>query len=407
VARSLWHYDRRKHRFRLPHDAQAEVTMSDYKLFSGDSHVSEPPDLWTQRIDRKYAYRAPYVETREKDGKRQDFMIYEGFPPHPVSIGLAAAAAGTDGDKGQFQVRANKYADALPGGWDPVARLRDQDIDGVDGEVLHPTLGFRMFWLRDPNLQHAVFRAYNDWLADYISHDRRRLVGLALITIEDIGAAVAEIRRAAKAGHKGIMIALAPPAERPYSHPMYDPVWAEAQEHGLPVVLHAITGAQESRLSIAYWNPDMTIYPVVRHQEAERSFAHILCSGVLERFPKLRVISAENGIDWIPASLARMDRAMTFGTRALQVEVWPTKLSLKPSEYFRRQCYVGFIDEPEAVPMRHSIGLDNLMWASDYPHFASTWPKSQDFVAKATADVTPAEKRKLVRDNALAVFNVT
>ena len=380
--------------------------MADYKLFSGDSHVSEPPDLWTKRIDRKYSYRAPYVETREKDGRRQDYMIYEGFPPHPVSVGLAAAAGSKDGDKGNFQIRASRYEDALPGGWDPAARLKDQDIDGVDGEVLHPTLGFRMFWLSDPELQRAVFRAYNDWLGDYISHDRKRLVGLALISIQDIAEAVKEIERAAKLGHKGVMIALSPPADRPYSSLEYDPIWAKAQDLGLPIVLHAITGHDESRLSIAYWNPAMTIYTALRHQEAERTLAYLICSGVLERFPRLKFITAENGIDWIPPSLVRLDRAMSSGTRSLQVDVWPTKLTLKPSEYFRRQVFVGFIDEPEAVPMRHEIGVENLMWASDYPHFASTWPKSQEFIAKATAGVDAAEKRKLVRDNSLRIFNL-
>lgn len=377
----------------------------DYKLFSGDSHVSEPPDLWQKRIDRKFSYRAPYVEAREKDGKLQDFLIYEGFPPHPVSIGLAAAA-GTDGDKSGFQIRASKYSEALPGGWDPAARLKDQDIDGVDGEVLHPTLGFRMFWLHDPELQRAVFRAYNDWLAEYAGHDPRRLVGLALISVHDVAEAVKEIRRAAKLGHRGIMIALSPPASRPYSLPDYDPLWAAAQDLGMPVVLHAITGHAESRLAIAYWNPEMLIYPVLIHHEAERTLAQLLCSGVLERFPKLRLVTAENGMDWIPQGLARMDRAMTFGTRALQVNVWPTKLSLKPSEYFKRQVYVGFIDEPEAVPMRNDIGVDNLMWASDYPHFASTWPKSMEFVTKATQGVAAGDKRKLVRDNTLKVFSL-
>jgi uncharacterized protein len=380
--------------------------MADYKLFSGDSHVSEPPDLWIKRIDRKYSYRAPYVETREKDGRRQDFMIFEGFPPHPVSVGLAAAAGGKDGDKTQFQVRASRYEDALPGGWDPVARLKDQDIDGVDGEVLHPTLGFRMFWLRDADLQRAVFRAYNDWLGDYISHNRQRLVGLALISVQDAAEAVREIERAAKLGHKGIMIALSPASDRPYSSLQYDPIWATAQGLGLPIVLHAITGSEESRLAIAYWDPAMMLFPVVRHHEAERTLAHLICSGVLERFPRLKLVSAENGIDWFPPFIARMDRAMNAGTRGLQVNIWPTKLSLKPSEYFRRQVFVGFIDEPEAVPMRHDIGIGNLMWASDYPHFASTWPKSQEFVAKATAGIDAAEKRNLVRDNSLRVFNM-
>jgi len=376
--------------------------MADYKLFSGDSHVSEPPDLWLKRIHRKFSYRAPYVETREKDGRRTDYMIYEGFPPHPVSIGLASAASN---DKSQFQVRASKYADALPGGWDPVARLKDQDIDGVDGEVLHPTLGFRMFWLKDPELQRAVFRAYNDWLGDYISHDRRRLVGLALISIEDPAEAVKEIERAAKLGHKGLMIALSPPADRPYSLPLYDPIWAAAEALGLPIVLHAITGSGESRLAIAYWDPAMALFSVLRQHEAERTLAHLICSGVLERFPKLKLVSAENGIEFIPSFLARLDKAMGASLRSLQVNAWP-KLELKPSDYFRRQVFVGFIDEPEAVPMRHEIGVGNLMWASDYPHFASTWPKSQDFVAKATAGVDAAEKKKLVRDNSLRVFNL-
>jgi predicted TIM-barrel fold metal-dependent hydrolase len=380
--------------------------MPDYKLFSSDSHVSEPPDLWTKRIDRQFLFRAPFVEMRERDGKRQDYMIYEGFPPHPVSIGLAAAVVHKEGGKAEFHLRANKYEDALPGGWDPAARLKDQDLDGVDGEVLHPTLGFRLFWLRDGDLQRAVFRSYNDWLGDYISHDRRRLIGLALISIHDVGAAVMEIERAANIGHKGLMIALSPPAGRPYSLPEYDPIWAKAQELKLPIVLHALTGAEESRLGLAYWNPEMVLYPILRHHEMYRTLAHLILSGVLQRFPQLRFVSAENEIGWIPQALARMDQAMSFATRALGINVWPTQLLMKPSEYFRRQVFVGFIDEPEAIPMRHEIGVDALMWASDYPHFASTWPKSQEFVAKATAGMDPAERRKLVRNNALRVFNL-
>ncbi len=379
------------------------MTSGPFKLFSGDSHVSEPPDLWTSRIDRKYRYRAPYVEMRERDGQTQDYLIYEGFPPHPVSIGLASAAA-PSGSKEQF--RANKYSDALPGGWDPVARLKDQDLDGVDGEVLHPTLGFRMFWLVDHDLQRAVFRAYNDWLGEFVSHDPKRLAGLALISVTDIPEAVNEIRRAARLGHNGIMVALSPQSGVPYSHAMYDPIWAEAQALDLPVVFHAITGAAESRLSIAYWNPEMTLFPALRHQEAERTLAHLICSGVLERFPKLKVVTAENGIDWIPSSVKRMDRAVNLGTRALQVNVWPTRLSLRPSEYFRRQVYVGFIDEPEAVPMREEIGVANLVWASDYPHFASTWPKSVEFVEKVTAGVAANDKQSMVRDNGRRLFNM-
>src|SRR6266536_2662131 len=125
--------------------------MADYKIFSADSHVSEPGDLWVERIDKEYQFRAPRLERRERHGKLQDFWIYEGFPPHSVGVGLGAAAYARGGEL--FREGERGYGDALPGGWDPAERIKDQDIDGVDGEIIHTTLGFRLFWLQDPGLQ--------------------------------------------------------------------------------------------------------------------------------------------------------------------------------------------------------------------------------------------------------------
>lgn len=373
--------------------------MADYKPYSSDSHVSEPPNLWVERVDQRFRDRAPRVEEREQDGKMQDFMIYEGFRPHPVSVGLAAAAV--DGNKIEFEKTRGTYGNARPGGWDPAERLKDQDIDGLEGEVLHCTLGFRLFWLEDAALQREVFRVYNDWLAEFISYNPQRLIGIGLISLYDIDEARKELRRIVKLGLRGGMVWISPPADRPYSSTDYDPFWAEAQELGLPLVLHGITGFAESRLSIAYWNPAMVLFAVTEHHEAERTLATLILSGVLERFPRLRIVSAENGTGWMPYFLRRLARSLRFRGNS-----YPANLTLSPDEYFRRQVAVTYIDEQEAVESRAIIGEDALMWASDYPHFASTWPNSDKIIERDFAGVPEAARRKLVHDNVLKLYNM-
>src|SRR5204863_6526742 len=188
--------------------------MADYKIFSADSHVSEPGDLWVERIDAEYRFRAPRLEARERNGKVEDLWIYEGWPPHPVGVGLGAADRNGPGAS-TFRAEGKGYGNALSGGWDPAERLNDQDVDGVEGEVLYTTLGFRLFWMADEGLQRACFRVYNDWLAEYCAYAPNRLVGLALISLYDVDEAIQELRRAARLGHRGAMIFLSPPSGYP------------------------------------------------------------------------------------------------------------------------------------------------------------------------------------------------
>lgn len=372
--------------------------MAEYKIFSADSHVSEPGELWVQRIDKEFQFRAPRLERRERNGKLQDLWIYEGFPPHPVGVGLGAAARHGE----NFRAEGRGYADALPGGWDPAARLEDQDADGVEGEILHTTLAFRLFWTRDPKLQRAIFRTYNDWLAEFCSYSPHRLVGVPLISLYDVEDGVAELRRSQQMGLRGAMIWLSPPAPcSPYTSTLYDPFWAAAQEMDMPIVLHEITGGAESRLSpSSYWDEDCSLGAVTQPHEAQRILAQFILSGVLERFPQLKIISAENGTDWVAWWLGRIKRS------AGRAGSYPTKLSLTPIEYYYRQVYFTYINEPEAVEHRDLIGIDNLMFATDYPHSASTWPHSQDIVERDSATMTPEEKRKLIHDNVLRVFDI-
>ena len=335
--------------------------MAELQLISSDSHVSEPPNLWAERLDIKYRDRAPRV-VLNPEGQEGAYLVYEGYPPHNLAIGLGAGR--TPEELAAF-LKTGTYADARPGGWDPAQRLPDMELDGVEAEVLYTTLGFRLFWLKDAGLQRACFRVYNDWLAAYCSYAPKRLKGLALISLYDPKEGAQELERCAKLGLKGAMIWCSPPADQPYSSEIYDPFWAAAQDLDMPVSLHAITGME--RIPWEYGAEQRAMRSTVTPHEIEKSFSILILSGVLERFPRLKIVSAENNCGWLPYYLQRMDRGFARFGPSGTVTPWPTKLTLKPSEYFRRQMYCTFIDDSFGVASRHWIGVDNVMWSSDYP----------------------------------------
>jgi predicted TIM-barrel fold metal-dependent hydrolase len=196
------------------------------------------------------------------------------------------------------------------------------------------------------------------------------------------------------------MIFLQPPAPcPPYSSLTYDRFWAEAQDLDMTLVLHENTGGGETRLSpSSYWDEHMSLGSITRPHEVQRTLGMIILSGVLERFPNLRFVSAENGTDWLPWFIHRVERAR-YGS-------YPTKLALKPIEYLQRQVSFTYIDEPEAVANRDVVGVDRLMFSTDYPHSASTWPHSREIVERDMMGVSEADRRKIVRDNVLRIFNV-
>jgi predicted TIM-barrel fold metal-dependent hydrolase len=366
--------------------------MPEYKLISADSHVSEPPDLWATRVARKYRERAPRMMANPP-GKEGAYFYYEGYAPHPIGIGLGAGKSPEE--LKEFLTKAT-YADARPGGWDPAERIKDNALDGVEADVLYTTLGFRIFWLKDPALQADCFRVYNDWLAEFVSYDSKHMAGLPMISLYDPKAGARELERCAKMGLKGAMIWCSPPADQPYSSDFYDPFWATAQELKMPVSLHAITGmGVESQYN---WG-ERYMRATVLSYEVEKSFSVLIFSGVLDRFPELQIVSAENNIGWLPYYLQRMDRA--FERQRISAGF---ANKLKPSEYFRRQMWATYIDDYVGVQNRHFIGVDKLMWSSDYPHQASTWPHSQEVVARDFKDASPEDRFKITRANAARLY---
>jgi len=267
--------------------------MATCKLVSADSHVNEPAELWVERIDRKFRERAPRIVDNIPARPPGSYLVLEDIPPVHVSQGLGAGK--TAEELPQF-FQTSTYRDARRGGWDPAARLEDMELDGVDAEVLYTTLGFRQFWLKDAELQRACFRVYNRWLAEYCAYAPRRLTGLALISLYDIGEAVKELGLCRQQGLKGAMIWASPPEERSYADTVYDPFWAEAQELAIPLSLHAVTGMGRESQALRVMGRevkavDRYIQSVTLGDEVKRSLTVLVFSGVLERFPRLKIVS--------------------------------------------------------------------------------------------------------------------
>jgi predicted TIM-barrel fold metal-dependent hydrolase len=363
--------------------------MDAHKILSADSHVIEPADVWTSRIDRRFLDRAPRV-IKHAGNREGDFFVAEGLRPFPVA---GFAVAGVD-PKDFAEKMAGGYPGVRPSAWDPALRIKDQERDGVSGEVLYPSLGMRLFQMEDGGLRAACFQAYNDWLADYCAHSPRRLAGVAMVSLDDPLDGVEELRRAANKGLRGAMIWGAAPAERPYSDPSYDPFWAAAHDFGTPISLHILTERRGGSDFLSV----MKGYPALHHS-VERSLTEIIFAGVLERFPKLKLVSVENDIGWIPHFLQRLDHSFEK-YRYLEKQT----IANPPSYYFRRQVAATFQDDRVGVVTRHFIGIKNLMWGSDFPHSDSTWPNSLAVIARDFEGVPDDERRLMTSDNVAALY---
>ena len=373
--------------------------MSEYALFDADSHVSEPLNLWQERLPAKYRDKAPRM-LKEHEGKPGAWwLIEEGREPHNVILGFGANK--TLEELQQF-LKGFSYAGAHRGGWDPAQRVKDMDQDGVTGDVLYTTLGFRMFWIRDAGFQRACFQVYNDWLAEFCSYSPKRLRGLGLISLYDPKQGAEDLEDCAKKGLAGGLIWASPPDELPFYSKVYDSFWTAAQELRMPLSLHEFAGFER-----IYWESTAekrTVANAVASHEVETTFATFILSGILERFPRLKIISAELNCGWLAYFLHRMDRAFDSRGVRLQGSPFPTKLTMKPSEYFRRQLFATFIDDPYGLAHRDEIGVDNLLWSSDFPHSATFWPHSREKIAEDFQGIGAEDKRKILSENVAKLY---
>jgi predicted TIM-barrel fold metal-dependent hydrolase len=367
--------------------------MSGYQIISADDHVQEPKDTWQKRVPAKLRDRAPKV-VKVNGG---DVWMLEGQVVMKMGMNVAAGRKFEE-----YKLEGETYETIRPGAFDPHERLKDMDTDGVDAQVLFPNLAIAEFYnMKDQELQGACLRAYNDFLAEFCATDPARLLGVALLPTDDVDAAVAEVGRVAKMRElRGVMVPTYPRL-KPLDNPIYDPIWAAAQDADLPVHIHLITGSKAERFNELN-SAGLLCAEMANHSLAcYETLAKIIFTGVLERFPRLRFVSVEGNIGWIGYFLEKMDRTYKRHRHWTKLD-----LPMLPSEYFHRQVYATFIEDPIGVKIAEAIGADNLMWSSDYPHTDTTWPNSRQYVEETFKGVSAETKRKIVAGNAIRLYGL-
>jgi predicted TIM-barrel fold metal-dependent hydrolase len=364
-------------------------------IISSDSHVIEVPDLWEKGLPSSFKERAPRVFF---DEKRDAWMF--GSPEVPIQAVGGLFMAGQRPDQIESFRRAG-FSVARPGGWDPIVRLADMETDGVSAEVLYPSLGLGLYCITDAPLQEALFRTYNDWIIDYCAKVADRLYGIALISMYSIDNAVAELERCKKAGLVGSMIWQVPDPKYPFTSEHYERFWAASQKLEMPVHLHILTGFGESMHRQSSHGIKRYRIGVQQHREIEDALFDMIFSGVLERYPELKIVSVENEIGWMPFWLGQCDKAFKRHRHAEKLPI--DKL---PSEYFYRQIYATFFNDLVGGKLFSWWGVDNCMWSNDYPHQNSTWPNSRDVIARDMGHLPASARTKLLNANVTKLYNL-
>jgi predicted TIM-barrel fold metal-dependent hydrolase len=369
--------------------------MTAIKMLSSDSHVVEPPDLWTDRIEPQFRDRAPQVVS-QADG---DWWFVDGYRTNSFQGG---AQPGKRFDKPEELKPAARFDEVRPGAYQPEAHLKDNEVDGVYGSVLYPTEGLLLFSVPDSVLLSAIFRVYNDWIAEFCSVAPDRLKGIAMINVDDVPEALRELQRTRQRGLAGAMITVYPPEARAYDHPDYDPLWAAAQDLDMPLSLHIAT----NRPSAEQWEEFRIIKPSVfanADHWVRVSLGHMIFSGVFERYPRLQVGSVEHELSWVPHFLDRLD--YTYTQRAHRDGWQRFKSNALPSDFFHHNVFLSFQEDRFGIRERALIGIDNLMWGSDYPHTEATFPRSQEILERILEDVPLHEREKITRSNVARLYH--
>jgi len=388
--------------------------MPEFKLISADSHVNEPPEAWA-RVQKQYGERAPRVVKDPRGVPKGTWLLIDGLPPVGLShyskglvVGKNHGISEVEQEKHLETIRFNenfRYED-YPGGWEPAARLRDQDIDGVAAEILFSSAVRQLYSIADEPFQRAIFRSYNAWLQEFCSHNPERLIGLAILSILDIEHAVADIGEYSKAGFRGVQIPTRI-KDSGYYEAKYEPIWAALEETGMIVNVH--TSATQGVARKHYEGPrdvdpkKQSLGLANKQAPAQQFLGNLILSGVFDRHPRLKVVCAEFDVGWVANLVQQVD--YWFG-RASTYDAEKNINKQPPSAYFKSNAFFTYQDDRAGVLTTPVFGADNFLWASDYPHGVTTWPNSQATVERNCAGIDPAVKRKLNRDNVAKLYGL-
>jgi predicted TIM-barrel fold metal-dependent hydrolase len=360
---------------------------------SADSHITEPPNCYIDYIDPKFRDIAPKMVRHETKG---DLFVIEGMKK-PLGIALAAAAGKSPEDLAAWGAT---FDSLHRGGWDPKARIGDQDRDGVVAEVIYPTVGMLLCNHENFEYKKACFDAYNRWIAEYCSYSPERLIGLGQSAMRSVEEGIQELEEMKKLGLRGVMLT-GNPQVSDYDDPVYDPYWQAAIDLDMPISFHILT-SKSDQVGARQRGPLINSFlSIIRgNQDIIGTFIY---GGVFERNPKLRIVCVEADAGWVPHYMYRMDHAYK------RHRTWMKCKELKklPSDYFREHVYLTFQDDWVAFKMKDLCNYERLMWANDFPHSDSTWPWSQEMLAEHTKNLTPREKDAILHDNVAELYHLT
>ena len=360
-----------------------------YKVVSADSHVVEPHDLWQRYAPAEFQDRVP----RLVRGETCDKLVGEDYVG---DVGLLAGCLRKDED---VRVEGRWDEDVFPGGYDPHQRVKDLEIDGVQAEILFPTIAMAFYPIPDVTFQWELFKAYNTWLADFCGEYPMQLKGIGMLNHETVDLAIAEMIRCKELGHVGVMIPLFSGESVGYRDPALDPLWAAAAELELPVNLHSSTFRDKSKgfFSLTSFTERLLNTPI----QIQRTLFELIFSGVFDRHPNLKVVSTENDAGWAGHMAERGDYWWNRHRKLIVDEVACTQ---EPSFYLHQNIRHAFMRDRTAILSRDVIGIHTLMWGNDFPHHISTWPHSQDLVEEYRKDLDPAEHEQLFCSNARDLY---
>ncbi|MCE2389930.1 MAG: amidohydrolase family protein [Proteobacteria bacterium] len=404
--------------------------MSELRFVDADGHIVEHPSAMLDFAPHAYRERVWHAET---DANGDEWIVMNGAR-EPANVYVASAVAGfSEQDKARAFAGEIKFSDMPRGAYDPRARLEALDADGIDLTVLYPTGLLAIYNVEDLDFAKVMCRVYNDWLSDHCAQGDGRLYGAAVIPQQDIEAAAAEVRRVAKLPHiVAAFLRPNPTADwKPFSDPVYDPLWEAFTETGLALGFHpllsgdipgAATGLRIKQLDFdtALNRGELDLRPALPglnfgHNnhffvqalsnpiDMMNTIAFVLGGGVCQRFPELRMVFLEANGGWIVPWLERLDHHWA----EFRFDVpW---LEHPPSHYFRRQCWISFDPDESTLAFTAEsplVGADRMVWASDYPHPDAKFPGTTRELAEATASLTAEQRNRIAGANTSALYGI-
>ncbi len=379
-----------------------------YKVIDVDTHITEPPGVWTDRVASKWGNKVPHV--RRVEGRDMWFIGDEpaGGP------GFVTMAGHTD----TFPNVPMGYDDIPKASYEAKARLQLMDEERIHAMVLYPNLGGfgsgGFLRLGEPELMLECVQAYNDFLVDWASEDLNRLLPVMALPFWDVEASVREIERSAAKGHRAVLFGSRPETfgEPPLAHKHWDPIWAASQAAGLPISFHIGAGDLSEIVTDKAemgTKANFSRAGSLALLDNQSCLANLIFGGVCARFPKLDFVSVESGVGWLRCVLEMFDWQWVNGDVAKE----HPEYDLLPSEYFERQVYGSFWFEREGIESALETFPDNLMWETDYPHPTCQYPSPNSSAvhpadyAEAVFEKVPEETaRKVLQDTAARLYGV-